>query len=736
MRPRRTKLGTFIGVFTPSILTILGVILFLRAGWVVGNVGLLGAIGIVVIANSVTLATALSVAAVATNMRVGAGGAYYIISRSLGVEVGAAIGIPLFLAQAFSVTLYAFGLAESLELLWPGLPQRPVAAGIVVAVTLLAARGAGLTLRLQLPIMAAIGLALVTLAVGVAGNVPDTIRLTAADGLGFWAVFAVFFPAVTGILAGISLSGELERPERAIPRGTIAAVLTGFAVYLLVVVLLGIAASPEELVDDTLIWFTLTGSVSFLIFPGLWGAIFSSAAGSILGAPRTLQAMVDDRVLPLFLGRPLRGIRGPGLPLLVSLAVALGAVALGDLNAVAPALTMFFLTTYGMINLVAGVEQLTGDPSYRPTVRVPWWISLAGAFGCFWVMFLINPLVLVIALVIEVSVYLLMRRRALTAPWGDLRRGALMALVRSAVLQLRRLPQDPRNWRPNILLFAGDAARRRTLVRFAAWLALDRGLLTVADLRVGRLEALAREVPEEERRLNQALDSMGVAAFGEVEIVDDFVEGAITVAQANGIAGIESNTVMFGWSDKPERRANELRIIERLAPLGISAVICNPQTLQLRRGRRRIDVWWGGLQHNGDMLVLLAHLLSLNPEWRDAAITVKSIATSEMMLERNRTLLERVIRTARIRADVEVMPKPSGASVIDVIARRSADADVVFMGLRAVRPGEEDEYAARLEEFAARLPSVLFVRSAGEFRGRLLGEQPDTRGLKETASAG
>ena len=734
VRPRRTKLGTFIGVFTPSILTILGVILFLRTGWVVGNVGLVGAIGIVVIANSVTLATALSVAAVATNMRVGAGGAYYIISRSLGVEVGAAIGIPLFLAQAFSVTLYAFGLAESLEMLWPGLPQRPVAAGIVVAVTLLAARGAGMALKLQLPIMAGIGVALVTLAVCVVGNLPDTIRLTAADGLGFWAVFAVFFPAVTGILAGISLSGDLERPERAIPRGTIAAVLAGFAVYLMVVVLLGIAAPPEELVDDTLIWFTLTGSVSFLIFPGLWGAIFSSAAGSILGAPRTLQAMVDDRVLPLFLGRPLRGVRGPGFPLLISLAVALGAVALGDLNAVAPALTMFFLTTYGMINLVAGVEQLTGDPSYRPTLRVPWWISLAGAFGCFWVMFLINPLALVVALVIEVAVYLLMRRRALTAPWGDLRRGALMALVRSAALQLRRLPPDPRNWRPNILLFAGDAARRRTLVRFAAWLALDRGLLTVADLRVGSLDALARRVPEEERRLNEALEAMGVAAFGEVEIVEDFVEGAITVAQANGIAGIESNTVMFGWSDKPERRANALRIIEQLAPLGISAVICNPQTLHLGGGNRRIDVWWGGLQHNGDMLVLLAHLLTLNPEWRDASITVKSIATSDMMLERNRTLLEQVIRTARIRADVEVMPKPSGASVIDVIARRSQDADVVFMGLRAVRPGEEAEYADRLEEFTTRLPSVLFVRSAGEFRGRLLGEQPDPRRLREAAA--
>ena len=267
---RSGKLGTFIGVFTPSILTILGVILFLRTGWVVGNVGLVGAIAIVVIANAVTFATALSVSTVATNMRVGAGGAYYIISRSLGVEIGAAIGIPLFLAQAFSVTLYAFGLAESLQLIWPDLPQKPVATATVLIVALLAARGADLALRLQLPIMGGIVLALGALVFGVASNTPEAVELAgASDGIEFWPVFAVFFPAVTGIMAGVSLSGDLDHPARSIPRGSIAAVLVGFVVYLGVVVGLGIAATPEELVNDNLIWFTLAGALGFLIFPGL-----------------------------------------------------------------------------------------------------------------------------------------------------------------------------------------------------------------------------------------------------------------------------------------------------------------------------------------------------------------------------------------------------------------------------------------------------------------------------------
>jgi hypothetical protein len=336
-------------------------------------------------------------------------------------------------------------------------------------------------------------------------------------------------------------------------------------------------------------------------------------------------------------------------------------------------------------------------------------------------MYLINPLVLGIAVVIEFVVYLLMRRRALAAPWGDLRRGALMALVRSTVLQLRRLPEDPRNWRPNVLLFAGDALKRASLVRFAGWLVHDRGLLTVSDLQVGNLETLGPSIPERKRILNQDLDELGVVAFGEVDVVDDFAGGVVAVAQANGIAGIESNTVMFGWSEKPDRQAEVLGIINRLAAIGMSAVICRPRPLSPRR-TRRIVVWWGGLQNNGDMLALFAHLIQLNPEWRDAHISFKSIATSDMMMERNRTALERVIRNARIRADVDVIRKPEGISLSDLITSQSQDADVVLMGLRAVASGEEAGYAARLDDLAEGLPAVLFVRSAGAFRGRLLGE--------------
>ncbi len=716
----KPNLGTFLGVYTPSILTILGVVLFLRTGWVVGNVGLVPALAIILLAHAITVSTALSVSAVATNMQVGAGGAYYMISRSLGLEIGGAIGVPLFLAQTFSVTLYAFGLVESLQLFWPGIPMRTTAAATIILVSAVAGRSTGLALKLQIPVMVFIGLALVSLFAGTTSRASDTLQLWqgAGGGEGFWTVFAVFFPAVTGLMAGVSLSGDLKDPKKSIPIGTLLAVGTGFFVYLTVPVALASAVQPETLVNNNLIWFEVA-AVSWLILPGLLGAILSSALGSILGAPRTLEALIEDRVLPRPPAAWRRSKLGKNVPHLISAGVALIAVGLGDLNTVAPVLTMFFLTAYGMINLVAGLEQLSGAPSYRPTIRVPWIVSLAGAGGCLWVMWLINPYAAMVAVVVEVLIYAALRRRSLDAAWGDMRYGALMSLARTTLLKLRELPVDPRNWRPHILLFAGDARKRIALVRFAGWLNQNRGILTICQLVVGDLEELAERSREQTRQTDEFLDAEGLVAFAETEVVPDFESGVLGVCQANGIAGITSNTLMLGWSEKPERRIAQLRIVRRAARLGKSTILCR---VAPRRWStlRRMDIWWGGLQSNGDMLLLFAHLLSLNPEWAGVKISVKSAASSALTFEQTRKNLAELIQRCRINAEAAVFPRPENGTIQDLIHEQSRDADLVFLGLQEARQGEEDVYSRRLASLVGDLQTVILVRAAGPYAGHLL----------------
>jgi potassium/chloride transporter 4/5/6 len=725
---RRGGLGTFVGVYTPTVLTILGVILYLRFGWVVGNAGLVRTLGIVILANLITLVTTLSLSAIATNSRVGAGGAYHMVSRSLGLEIGGALGVPLFLSQTFSVTLYAFGLAESVRFAWPEAPVPALAVVIILAVALLALRGADVALRSQLPTLALIGMSLLALTWGALANAdPSRLEASVPTEVGFWTIFAVFFPAVTGIMAGVGLSGDLDDPTRSIPRGALGAQLTGFAVYLVVPVLLALAASSEALREDPLIWTRIAPLGAWIVLPGLWGAIFSSAVGSMLGAPRTLQALARDGIAPRRLAGGVGAKQEPVASLFVSVAIALGAVALGDLNAVAVVVTMFFLTIYGTLNLAAALEALSGDPSWRPVMRVHWLLALLGAVACLGVMLLIDPVASVVAVTIVLGLWLLVQRRERRADWGDVRRGIYEALIRWALVRLSARPMTPRSWRPHILVFTEPTEERLDLVQLGSWLSQDRGLVTVCELVIADLIELEEDPLEREGRIQEMLRREKIVAFAEVNVVTSVEQGIIDVAQANGMAGIASNTVMLGWPAKSESLVPLLRVQRRLERLHKSLLIgrLEPSVPPSGRGRgRTIDVWWGGLQRNGDLMLLLAYLLTRNPGWRDAHIRALSVASNELMKTATENQLAQLIPEIRIDAEVNVIVKPAEVSVRDVIHAESGNSDLVLLGLAMPAEGKEAEYAARLGELVAPLRSFLLVKNNSLFIGDLVSPEP------------
>ncbi|MFU8856663.1 MAG: Na-K-Cl cotransporter [Deferrisomatales bacterium] len=724
-RRQGPQLGTFLGVFTPTVLTILGVIMYLRFGWVVGHAGLGKALLIVCLANGITLITTLSLSAVATNTRLGAGGAYYIISRSLGPEIGGAIGLPLFLAQALSVTLYSYGLAESLRFVWPGVPVPAAAMVIVLGVAALAYRGAGAALRSQLPIMGLIALSVLALVLGALfGGGPPGPRVAGSSGeVGFWVVFAVFFPAVTGIMAGLGLSGDLKDPQRSIPRGALAATLTGFALYLTIPVLLTLGADAETLRSDPLVWTRIAPLGALFVLPGLWGAIFSSAVGSILGAPRTLQALARDHLAPRRFAAVAEEGGEPVLGLAVTLAIALGAVFLGDLNTVASVVTLFFLTVYGMLNLVAALEGLSGDPSWRPTLSVPWPVCLAGALGCFGAMVLIRPWASAAAVLVVLALYVALQRKERKADWGDVRRGVYEALIRWALVKLSRRPLSARNWRPHVLVFVENVERRLALVRFGDWFSQDRGVVTVCELVEGDLLALEEDPLVRKEQIEALFRREGITAFGEVDVVPNVEQGIVGVAQANGMAALEPNTVLLGWPGDPERLAQLLRVTRRLERLRKSLIIGRVSP-SLDRGRnarpRSVHVWWGGLERNGDLMLLLAYLLTRNREWRGAHIRVLSIASNPLMKEKTEHILDHLLPALRISAQVEVLVKPPDTSIREVIQAESREADAVLLGLATPEEGQEEDYAVRLSELADGLPTFFFVKNASLFVGELV----------------
>jgi amino acid transporter len=716
--------GTFMGVFTPSVLTILGAIMYLRFGWVVGNAGLSSTIMIVLLANLVTLATALSVSALATSQKVGVGGAYYLVSRSLGLAMGGAVGLPLYLSQAVSITLYSYALVEALQYIWPTLPLQLTAAGLVVVITLGAAKSTSFALKSQAFILIAVALSIASLLWGADWGAPISIAEGTYSDVsvnGFWDVFAVFFPAVTGILTGLSLSGDLRDPEKSLPIGTISAVLVGFIIYIFVPLALAHHDDVAALNSDPLVWLSVA-AVPMLIFPGLISAILSSALGSVLAAPRTLQALSDDTILPAGLGRLSQG--QPKIATWVSGCVALLAVLLGDLNAVATVVTLFFLTTYGMINVVSTIETVVGNPSYRPRMRVHWILSLAAAVACFSMMFLISPSAAVIAFFVEALIYVYLSRRSLRTTWGDMRAGMHLAIARWALLKQRDLAEHPRNWRPHILVFSSKVERDLNEIKLATGLSQDRGIITVATLKVGDFDQM-RDTDIEAAANDRLLVEEGITAFCEVDVVPDLETGIITVAQANGIAGVQSNTVMLRW---PRTEScfppSALRVMRRLEQLGLSLLVVRLAGDEAE-GFHRIDVWWSGREDNGDLMLLLAHLLTQNRKWRRAVVTIKTVVDSLDLVSEARESLELVCEETRIDAEVVVVVRREGEDIKKTIKRHSAEGTMVMLGLGIPEVGLEEKFGERMTELVEGLPNVILVRNSGPFKGQLIHTAAD-----------
>ncbi len=709
---RGAGLGTFGGVFTPSILTILGVIMYLRFGWVVGNVGLSGALLIVTISTLITFLTALSISEIATDQRVRVGGAYYMISRSLGIETGGAVGIPLFFAQALSVALYTIGFAESVKNVFPQVDERLVGLLTTVLVAALALKSARAAIRAQYFIMGAIGVSLISFFLGSAVGPPDTVTVPLAEvpRENFWVVFAVFFPAVTGIMAGVNMSGDLKEPGKSIPRGTMAAVLVGYAIYMILPIFLAMRADHNQLIQEPMIMrrMALWGGA---IVIGVWGATLSSAVGSIMGAPRVLQALARDGVLPKsmrWLGRGSGPEDTPRAGTAVTLGIALGAVAVGNLNLIAPVLTMFFLTTYGVLNIAAGLERLLGSPSFRPRFRVPWYLSALGAVGCGSVMFLVNPVATVIAIVVVLGIYIWLERRELKSAWGDVRRGIWMALTRAGLLRLRST-RDPKNWRPHLLVLSGSPTRRWYLIRFADWLSHRRALVTVSSVITDESVTLDRQRAME-TTIHDYLARRGIQALIRLIRAPDPFEGAERLVEAYGLGELSPNTYLVGDSEVPAHRDAYCRMIARFHE-GRRNVVILHYNADLRFGRReRIDVWWGGLKSNGGLMLTLAYLLQTSVDWRGAEVRVKMVVPTPEAAAGARPNLEAIVRSMRSGATAEVLVS-DGRPFVDIMRDSSRGADFILMGMR--EPDEQFQmHYERMRDTVEGMPTAAFVLAA------------------------
>ena len=714
------RFGTFTGVFTPNILTILGLILFLRMEFVTGQAGLFGALIIVVMGNLISLLTGLSLSAIATNMTVRAGGNYYIISRSLGLEIGGAIGIPLYLSQAISVAFYIIGFTEALLTVefFQQFDPRIISTIVTVVFIAVAYVGADFALRIQYFILAILMFGLGSFFVGAImgfGSVETpALYPNFSEGVNFWVVFAIFFPAVTGIEVGVSLSGDLKDPSRSIPLGTIGSILFTAVIYILVIIMFAYNLTSEQLLGDSLAMRRIA-FIPDAILAGVWASTLSSALGSVLAAPRTLQAIANDGVVPRWVASNMGSKTEPRMAVLITGVIAFVVIWAGDLNAVAPIISMFFLNTYGMVNLTSAIEKLVDNPSYRPRFRIPWWISMIGALGCYSAMFLINTPATIVAIVVSYGFFIYLQRRSIESTWGDVRSGVWFAMSRWSLLNLEKSRFTVKNWRPNMLVFTGQPHNRQQLVEMAQWLSLGRGLVTFYQLIIGNVSDIAKSGIQDKAReaIREYIANNHMSAFAEADIVPDFRTGATMVAQSHGIGGITVNSVLLGWSRTEQGREMHMHLLRDLVTLNRSVLFFNHHAERDFGKRQRMDIWWQGAGGNEDLMLLLAYLIERHPTWRTAQVRLIRSIDDEAGVPDTTEHMNSLLRELRVDAEaVVVVNKDYQKPFVQVIREMAVDTDLTILGMGLPAKGEESAYAERLNELVQSVGSVLLVRNA------------------------
>lgn len=709
----KARFSAFSGVFTPTVLTILGLILFLRLGWVVGQTGLLGALAIIALANGVSFITGLCLSSIATNMYVKTGGLYYMISRTLGLEIGGAIGIPLYLSQAISIAFYIIGFSEALTTTFPALDPKLISTALLLIFGVLAFCGADFAMRIQYFILAILMCAIASFFLGGWGDWSRPEMFSQGTGdVTFWVAFAIFFPAVTGISVGVSMSGDLKDPVKAIPKGALWAIGFTAMIYFGAAIWLAFHAPKEELISNKLIMYDIAAWPE-LILLGVWASTLSSALGSMVAAPRTLQAIASDEVAPGFFKSQMGSPTEPRAAVIVTSAIALVFIWMGNLNFVAPIITMFFLNTYGMINLTAAIETIVGNPSFRPSLKIHWSLSLIGAIGCYASMFLIHTPATILAIIVSFGIFLLLQRRSLKQNWGDVRGGAWFSMARFSIFRLEEERWEPKNWRPNIIVFTPLREGIDPLLEMGGWLSHGHGIVSFHHLLIGDYMELATKGLRDASRkqLRKSVSERKGEILSGSSIARNFEDGALTTLQVYGIAGIESNAALFGWGRNKEARIQQMALANKILALNKSTIFLKYDESRKFGKMKSMDIWWRGRDKNADLMLLFAYIISRSSQWAKSRVRLIRVIDSEKGEHGAYESLSKTLSWVRVNAEPKIMIREQGQSFSEVLAKTSLETDLVFLGLARPNPENADKMLELMDFTLGTIGSALIVRS-------------------------
>lgn len=713
----KKKFGSFDGVFTPSILTILGVIMYMRLGWVVGNAGLIGAIIIIVIAHVIAVTTGLSVSSVATDKKIGAGGIYYVLSRSMGVPIGGSIGIALYVGTAFSIALYLIGFSESFNAYFDlGMTIndfRLTGTIALIALTALALISTSFALKAQFFILAAIVVSLVSIFFGSTEFAPEAVALFSTEGsVSLEVVFAVFFPAVTGFTAGIAMSGDLKDPKKSIPVGTLSAIGVGLLVYLGLAIFIAYNINAEVLTTEYNIFMKMALFAPAVV-AGIWGATLSSALGGILGGPRILQAMSIDKVTPKIFSKGRGDNNEPVNALLMVFVIAEAGILIGELDVIARVVSMFYLTAYGFINISYFLESWA-NPDFQPTFKIKRWIGLLGFIACFGVMFKLDMIAMLAALAVIGGLYFGLQRKEVQLQSNDVWRSVWENVVNKGLKKIDAKIDENSNWNPNIILFSGKSDHQSYLLELCKTVSGRTGIVTNFKLILDtKNDTPLRKV--EQTIQDDTFKDLGI--FARQLKVDNIYKGITNIASTFGFSGVEPNTIMMGWPKGLENSEEYAEMTETLLHLDYNLLYLDFDQKTKFGNHQTVDLWWRETDSkNAEMMLNIARFIIASPKWSNTNIRVLFVNNNNIDSTIIHSKIAALVEDLRVNVEISIINNAVEQNPFyTIIQKQSASTDLTLVGIPNYQIEKQAEFVLKTNNLFETIGSTLLVKAANNF---------------------
>lgn len=700
----KANFGT-LPVFLTAISTILGAVMFLRFGFAVGSVGFMGTLLIIFIGHLVTIPTAMALAEIATNQKVEGGGEYFIISRSFGVNIGAAIGIALYLSQAISVAFYVIAFGEAFDAIKPWVitefgyeiydNRLFTIPALLLLIWLMVTKGADLGMKALYIVVTILAISLVLFFMGTTdyANVFDSSQIFKGveSDKGFFYVFAIIFPAFTGMTAGVGLSGDLKDPKKSIPMGTLAATIMGMFIYVFIAYKLTSSASPTDLINDQLIMskIALWGPI---IPIGLAAATISSALGSFMVAPRTLQAIGGDKVFPnrrvnFWVSKGTKKNNEPRNATILTSLIAVVFVLMGDVNAVAEIISMFFMVTYGSLCLISFMQHFAADPSYRPSFKSKWYLSLLGAIMCIYLMFKINTPYAMAAIALMVVLYFYISTKSDNKKgMANIFQGVIHQFSRRIQVFLQKADKDntDENWRPAVLCLSKDSFERLSALEMMKWISHRYGFGTFIHFEKGYFSAESKKIAAEKLdKLIKIASTSNSNVFLETLITPSNTAAIVQAIQQPGISGQPNNMMLFEYKKGEKEWLSD--IIDNFSVLKTAKYdLCILASSDKGFGYKKdIHVWIRKEDYdNANLMILLSYIILGHSDWKHGEIKLFATFPKEELKQEEENLIE-LTSSGRLPIsanNIRVLPLDRDKKRVDIINEYSQDADLTLIG--------------------------------------------------------